>query len=143
MIFAIIVGGCHSVDSLRCEDCTFCMINKSRIPMISVQNGESLSNAIESAINALDTKGARVDFITQLPEDGSEPKVEGFSATDIALKDVMRLLCDSCSYCYVINSGGTLCFIPKYAETFFPIPCDRESNLNSTVDSNNRQDHTN
>ena len=104
------------------------MINNLRVPMISVPSGESLSNAIESVINIIATKGAkRVDVLIQQTEDGFEPKVEGFSATHIALKEVLQLICESCDYCYVINSDGTLCFLPKYTELFFPIACDRES----------------
>lgn len=128
IIFTIVVSGCRSVDSLRSDECIFCIINNLRVPMISVPTGESLSNAIGCVINVIATKGAeRVDVIISRTEDGFEPKVEGFSATNIALKDVLQLICESCDYCYVINSDGTLCFLPKYTESLIPTIRECES----------------
>ena len=92
-------------------------------------------NAKSAKKNLTRSRGARGEKETsalfasplRLTEDGFEPKVEGFSATNIALKDVLQLICESCDYCYVINSDGTLCFLPKYTESLIPTIRECES----------------
>lgn len=121
VFFMSMISGCRHVECLHCDACSFCMMANTRVPKINIAEGVSLSSAIDVAINAMGVERAqRISFVIQMPDDGSEPTVKGFSAHDITAKDAFKLICDTCNYCYVINSDGVIFFVPKFVECVFP-----------------------
>lgn len=107
----IMIGSCCRTRHIGNEECTFCIIHSSRIAKIHVLSGKRISEAIELTVNSMGVNGLQYEVL--LPENGHEPLVEEFSASDVATKDILKLICDMCNYCYFINSDGVLCFSPR------------------------------
>ena len=118
IVLFLVVCGCANP---QIPDCINCKINGIRISRIDIDDGADLATSV---VRAMPIGGLQsYDIIVEASSDGTFPIVEGFTATDISLKDVLKLLCDSCGYRYSLTSDG-LYFSERSTGCIMPVHVD-------------------
>jgi len=118
----LVACGCSS---LQTPDCINCKMNAIRISKIDVDDGADLATSV---LRAMQIGGLQSEnIVVEALSDGTYPIVEGFTATDISLKDILKLLCDSCGYRYSLSSDG-LYFSERSTGCIMPVHVNIISN---------------
>jgi hypothetical protein len=100
-------------------------MNAIRISKIDVDDGADLATSV---LRAMQIGGLQSEnIVVEALSDGTYPIVEGFTATDISLKDILKLLCDSCGYRYSLSSDG-LYFSERSTGCIMPVHVNIISN---------------
>lgn len=122
VLYAIAISGCCHSDYKCLNNCALCMINNSRVQHYEIGDRTVFSQAIDEVFNSMTVGNpVEVKWTVVMPEEGGEPTIGGFSAGDIATKDLLRLICGQCDYCYVIDQNGEIWFVPAYYEYVLPL----------------------
>ena len=117
IVGAVFLNGCIHINRLHHINCPLCLINNSHVERIDLADGMSLSSAIDAAFGSMDDERCRkIRREVVVPSDGHKPTVGAISVSNCSSKELLRLLCDVCGYHWLINSEGTVIFIPKYEE---------------------------